>query len=145
MDKNLIILEYNEALGKWHYNMVQDNVPRMDPDTYEWVSIAYTEERKARVFTNMMDCKINRRKNAKKTPYTAPFMKREWKMFCYVYNSIIKTIDITDEEKELVSEKFDSAQALARLGHGAYIDMMEERGLEAAEIYDPLNFLDANF
>ena len=59
---NLIILEYKESIGQWHYNSVYNNEPKHELETDGWESIAYTEEKKARYFTYMIDCKNNRRK-----------------------------------------------------------------------------------
>jgi hypothetical protein len=145
MDKSLMILEYKESIGQWHYNMVYDHRPKNQPDAYGWASIAYTEERKARVFTYMMDCKMHQREREGLEPYTTEYVKKAWKLFCYAYNCIIKYIDITEEYKKFVSEKFDDTKALARLGHAAFSDVKEDDELESAEVYNPLDFTDANF
>ena len=145
MDKNLMILEYKESKGQWHYNMVKNHQPKSQPDTYGWASIAFTEERKARAFTYMMDCKMHQREREGLEPYPTEYIQKEWKLFCYVYNTIIKTIEITDDDKKLVAEKFDDTKSLARLGHAGFSDVMEDLELEPAEYYDPLDFMDANF
>ena len=145
MDKDLMILEYKESKGQWHYNMVRNNVPKNEPDSYGWASIAFTEERKARVFTYMMDCKMHQREREGLEPYSTEYIKKEWKLFCYVYNTIIKTIEITDEDKTIVADNFDDTKALARLGHAGFSDLMEDFELEPAEYYDPMDFVDANF
>ena len=145
MDKNLMILEYKESKGQWHYNMVRDHKPQNQPDSYGWTSIAFTEERKARVFTYMMDCKMHQREREGLEPYPVEHIKKEWKLFCYVYNTIIKNIDITDEDKKLVAEQFDATKTLARLGHAGFSDVMEDYDLEPAENYNPLDFMEANF
>lgn len=59
--EGLMILEYNESKGHWHYNVINNGKTSDEPDTYGWESIALTEEDKARIFTNMMDCKLHRR------------------------------------------------------------------------------------
>lgn len=41
--ENLIILEYKESKGQWHYNSVNNHRPKEEPDTYGWESIAFTE------------------------------------------------------------------------------------------------------
>lgn len=59
--ERLIILEYKESKGHWHYNVINNERANDEPDTYGWESIALTEEDKARIFKNMMDCKLHRR------------------------------------------------------------------------------------
>jgi|P1105metagenome_2_1110788.scaffolds.fasta_scaffold08479_3 hypothetical protein len=145
MDKNLMILEYKESKGQWHYNMVRNNVPQSEPDSYGWASIAYTEERKARVFTYMMDCKMHQREREGLEPYKTEEIKKEWKLFCYVYNSIIRYIEITDEDKAIEEKYFDNTAALARLGHAAFSDVKEDRELDDAWEYDSLSLIDSNF
>ena len=143
--ENLIILEYKESKGHWHYNPVKDNRPKDVPDTYGWESIAYTEEEKARIFTYMMDCKLHRREAVKQSPYTADYIRKEWKLFCYMFNSIIQSFEITPELKEQVNKNFNDADALARLGHGGFSDLKEDKELPWAWEYDPLDFMDSNF
>jgi hypothetical protein len=145
MDRHFIILEYKESIGQWHYNMIWNNVPKSQPDSFGWDSIAYTEERKARVFTYMMDCKIHQRERDGLEPYKTEEIKKEWKLFCYVYNSIIKYIEITDEDKAMEEKYFDSTIALARLGHAAFSDVKEDRELDDAWEYETLSFKDSNF
>ena len=145
MDRHLIILEYKESIGQWKYNMVRNNVPNNEPDSYGWSSIAYTEERKARIFTYMMDCKMHQRERDGLEPYTTEYIKKEWKLFCYVYNSIIRYIEITDQDKALAEKYFDNTEALARLGHAAFSDVKEDRELDDAWDYDPLSLKDANY
>jgi hypothetical protein len=120
-------------------------VPKSQPDSFGWDSIAYTEERKARVFTFMMDCKIHQRERDGLEPYKTEEIKKEWKLFCYVYNSIIKNIEITDEDKAMEEKYFDSTIALARLGHAAFSDVKEDRELDDAWEYETLSFKDSNF
>ena len=145
MDRHLIILEYKESIGQWHYNMIWNNVPKSQPDSFGWDSIAYTEERKARVFTYMMDCKIHQRERDGLEPYKTEEIKKEWRLFCYVYNSIIKNIEITDEDKAMEEKYFDSTIALARLGHAAFSDVKDDRELDDAWEYETLSFKDSNF
>ena len=145
MDRHLMILEYKESIGQWHYNMIWNNVPKSQPDSFGRDSIAYTEERKARVFTYMMDCKIHQRERDGLEPYKTEEIKKEWKLFCYVYNSIIKYIEITDEDKAMEEKYFDSTIALARLGHAAFSDVKEDRELDDAWEYETLSFKDSNF
>ena len=145
MDKHLMILEYKESIGQWHYNMIWNNAPKSQPDTYGWDSIAYTEERKARVFTYMMDCKMHQRVREGLEPYKTEEIKKEWKLFCYVYNSIIRNIEISDEDKAMAEKYFDDTVALARLGHAAFSDVKEDYELDDAWEYDTLSFKDSNF
>lgn len=142
---NLIILEYKESKGQWHYNPVYNNEPKHELETDGWESIAYTEEKKARYFTYMIDCKNNRRKALKQSPYSADFIRKEWKHFCYVYNSIIKTLEITPDLNKIVSTYFDETEALARLGHSAFSDVKEDKELPWAWEYDPYSYKDSNF
>ena len=143
--KEMILLEYKESKGQWHYNPVNNHRPKDEPDTYGWESIAFTEEEKASVFTYMMDCKLHRRAALKQPPYTAEYIRKEWKLFCYMYNRIIKSLEITPELKEQVSENFNNIEALARLGHGGFSDVKEEKELPWAWEYDPFDYKDANF
>ena len=142
---NLIILEYKESKGQWHYNPVNNRRPKEEPDTYGWESIAYTEEEKASIFTYMMDCKLHRQEATKQPPYTAEYIRKEWKLFCYMFNSIIKSYKVTPEMKELVDKNFNDVEALARLGHGGFADEKEDKELPWAWEYDPLDFVDSNF
>ena len=75
--EKLIILEYKESKGQWHYNSVNNFRLKEEPDTYGWESIAFTEEEKASIFTYMMDCKLHRREALKQPPYTAEYIRKE--------------------------------------------------------------------
>lgn len=143
--KEMILLEYKESKGQWHDIPVENHRPKDEPNTNGWESIALTEEEKANVFTYMMDCKLQRREALKQLPYTTEYIKKEWKLFCYMYNSIIKSLEITPELKEKVSKNFNDVDALARLGHGSFSDVKEDKGLPWAWEYDPFDYKDANF
>ena len=67
------------------------------------------------------------------------------KHFCYIFNRIIKSYNVTPEMKELVDKNFDNVEALARLGHGSFVEEKEDKELSWAWEYDPLNFKDSNF
>ena len=142
--ENLIILEYKQKNGKFHHNMVHNNIPQTSPDTDEWESIAYTEKGKARIFCRMMESKLQRRKSLNLSPYTTEQIRKEWKLFCYAFNSIIAHIEITQEKKEFILEHFDDTESLARLGHGSFSEE-KENGLPWAWEYDPLNIIESNF
>lgn len=142
---NTILLEYKQTKGQWHFNMVIDGKPHDQSGVYDWDIIAYTTEDKARIFTNMMDCKLHKREHQNLTPYTTEHIRKEWKLFCYVFNEIVQTIEITPELKAMVNVKYNSATALARLGNGHFSDLKEDEELDWAWEYDPLNFLDSNF
>lgn len=143
--ENLIVLEYKEKKGHWHYNMVRNGKADTEPDTFDWETIALTDEYKARIFTSMMDCKLHRREAVNKPPYTAEYIKKEWKLFCYVYNSILKNnIHMLISPKTL-EQNFNDVHALARLGNGHFSDVKEEMGLSWAWEYDPFDYVDANF
>lgn len=143
--ENLLLLEYKEKTGQFHHNMVNNSGPGFQPDTYGWESIAYTDEDKARLFCNIMDCKLHRREALKQPPYTAEYIRKEWKHFCYVYNYIISEITIQPELKEFVKKNFNNTEALARLGNGHFSDIKEDKMLPWAWEYDPRSFKDSNF
>lgn len=143
---NRILLEYKEKRGQFHYNYIeQGNRPNTQPDTYGWESIAFTDECKADVFINYMNCKLHRREALKLSPYTAEQIRKEWKHFCFIYNSIIKDIEITPGLKEFVSRNFDDTKALARLGNGHFADIKANEDLDWAWEYDPYSYTDSNF
>jgi len=143
--KEMILLEYNETKGLWNDNPIENHRPKDEPATYGWEPIAFTEEDKASVFTYMMDCKLHRREALKQPPYTTEYIRKEWKLFCYMYNSIIKSLEITPELKENVDKNFNDVDALARLGHGNFSDVKEDKELPWAWEYNPLDYKDANF
>ena len=143
--ENLIILEYKESKGQWHYNSVNNHRPKEEPDTYGWESIAFTEEKKASIFTYIMDCKLHRREATKQPPYTAEYIRKEWKLFLYMFNRIIKSYEVTPEMKNMIDKNFNDVESLARLGHGGFSDEKEDKGLPWAWEYDPLDFMDSNF
>lgn len=143
--ENKILLEYKEKSGQFHTNPVTEGKLFSQPNTDDWESIAFTDEDKASVFCNMMYCKLHRREALKQTLYSTEYIRKEWKHFCYVYNSIIQYIDITPELKEMVAQNFDDAKALARLGNGHFADIKTDMDLDWAWEYDPLNYVDSNF
>ncbi len=55
----LMLLEYKD--GQFHHNMVRDRRPQWEPNTNGWETIALTDEDKAGVFGNIMECKLHRR------------------------------------------------------------------------------------
>lgn len=145
MSKDLILLEYNEERGSWHYNPVHNNIPHQKPESYGWQSIAFTFEDKASIFTLMMDCKLHAREAAKQRPFKTEYIRREWKLFCFMYNEIISRLDsIPDTEKGFVKNNYDNPHVLAKLGHGSFSDIKENEELEPAWEYDPYNFIDSN-
>ena len=123
----LIILEYKEATGQFHYNPMNNGIPHDKPGTYGWEPIAFVEQPKASLFCDMIDCKLHRRKALKQAPYSAEYVKKEWKMFCYVFNH------------------FYSSRALARLGNAHQADLKEDEQLDWAWEYDPYSYKDSNF
>lgn len=139
-----VLLEYKAEYGQWHCNIVDNGTPHHAPNTNGWDAIAYTTDEKARVFTNMMDCKLHRRAAKELSPYTTEHVKKEWKLFCYIFNDIIRNVKISPEYKELVEEKYDSAVALARLGNSHFSDLKADEELDWAWEYDPMSFLDSN-
>ena len=58
---------------------------------------------------------------------------------------VIKNINVTPELKKEVSDRFDATRLLARLGHRAFSYLVEDEDLDPAEVYDPLNYGDANY
>lgn len=141
----LMLLEYKEKKGQFHYNMVKDHRPQTEADTYGWETIAFTYEAKARVFSTIMDCKLHRREALKQPPYTAEYMRKEWKHFCFVYNYIVSKMEIAEGEKEYIGKHFIAADALAKLGNGHFSDIREDKELSWAWEYDPFNFEESNF
>lgn len=142
---NLLLLEYKEKKGQFHHNMVNDHHPQTEPDTYGWETIALTNEEKAILFCNIMNCKLHRREIAKQPPYTTDYIKKEWKFFSYVYNYMIAYAENVPEKKRFIQEHFDQTEALARLSNGHFSDIKEEKELPCAWEYDPFDFKDANF
>ena len=145
LNDTLFLLEYNEKEGRWHYNGFIGDKPTLEPDRNGWAPIAITRDKKAQAFTYMMDCELHRREAAGFSPYQAEHIKKEWKQFCYVYNFFVKHLSVTSAEKELVNKFFNSAEALARLGHGGFSDVKEDKDLGWAWEYNPLDFRDSNF
>lgn len=141
----LMLLEYKEKTGQFHHNMVIDRKLQWEPNTYGWETIAYTYEDKAMIFENVMDCKLHRREALKQPPYTAEFIRKEWKHYCYAYNCIVSAIEITPEQKKFIQEHFNVAEALARLGNGHFSDLKTNKELPWAWEYDPHNLIDSNF
>lgn len=141
----LMLLEYKEKKGQFHYNMVIDHRVQDEPNTFGWETIALTYEDKARVFCNIMDCKLHRREALKQPPYTAEYIRKEWKHFCYVYNHIASKMKIETGEKEYIEKHFIEEEALARLGNGHFSDIKEDKELPWAWEYEPTDFNDSNF
>ncbi len=145
MKRKNMILEYNEKESQWHYNMVYDNRPFDQPDFGDWSSIAFTDEDKARVFTYMMECKMCNRERQGLPHYTTEEMRTAWKMYCFVYNSIIKNLQVTPDHKEEIKHYFDGAKNLAQLGHDSFADIVEDEHLGPASDYNPLKYMEANY
>ena len=141
----LMLLEYKEKKGSFHFNMVKDHRPQTEPNTYDWETIAFTYESKANVFCNIMYCKLHRREALKQPPYTAEYIRKEWKHFSFVYNFIVSKMEIPTGEKEYIEKHFDETDALARLGNGHFSDVKDDKELSWAWEYDPFDFKDANF
>ena len=141
----LMLLEYKETKGEFHFNMVDERRPQSEPNTYGWETIAFTYEEKADVFCNIMYCKLHRREALKQPPYTAEYIRKEWKHFCYVYNFIVCKMKIARGEKEYIEKHFNETDALARLGNGHFSDIKDDKELPWAWEYDPHNFNDSNF
>ena len=72
----LIILEYKEATGQFHFNPMNNGIPHDKPGTFGWEPIAYVESPKASLFCDMIDCKLHRRKALKQAPYSAEYVIR---------------------------------------------------------------------
>lgn len=142
---NKILLEYKEKTGQFHYNVVEKHRPETQPNTYGWESIAFTEEEKATIFCDMLYCKLHRREALKLPPYTAEHIRKEWKQFCFIFNSIIKNFDITPELKEMVSMNFDETKTLARLGNGHFAEIKAEEELDWAWEYNPHSYNESNY
>ena len=140
---DLMLLEYKD--GQFHHNMVRDRRPQWEPNTNGWETIALTDEDKAGVFGNIMECKLHRREALKQPPYTTEYIRKEWKLFCYAYNYIVGVIEIAPEQKEFIQKHFNEPEALARLGNGHFSEIKENEELPWAWEYDPLNFIDSNF
>ena len=145
LNDTLYLLEYNQKKGIWHYNRIEGEKPREKTDTNGFAPIAITRDRKASIFTFIMDCKLHKREAVGLLPYKTEHVKKEWKQFCYVYNFIIMHLEVTDFEKEMVQKFFDPAESLARLGHGGFSDVKEDKDLPWAWEYNPLDFKDSNF
>ena len=88
---------------------------------------------------------MHRRETAKQPPYTTDYVKKEWKLFCYVYNYMIAYVENVPEKKRFIQEHFNKTEALARLGNGHFSDIKEDKELLWAWEYDPFDFNDANF
>jgi len=142
---SLMLLEYKEETGQFHHNMVRNNRPQSEPDTYGWETIALTDEDKAGLFCNIIDCKLHRRTALKQPPYKADYIKKEWKHFCYIYNYIIGYIDVSPEMKNMIKENFNEPETLAKLGNAHFSELKEDNELPWAWEYDPFNFKDSNF
>ena len=138
-----MLLEYKESKGRWHYNMVVNHRAQSEPDTFGWASIALTQERKASIFTYMMDCKIHERERDGVAYFTVEEIKKEWKLFDYMYNSILNLIG-SELPDGMFKSHFNSADALARLGHEAFSDVKVDKELPDAWQYNPLDFADSN-
>ena len=54
-------------------------------------------------------------------------------------------MEVTPELKEKVNKNFNDVDALARLGHGSFSDVKEDKELPWAWEYDPFDYKDANF
>ena len=141
----LMLLEYKEEAGQFHHNMVRERRPQWEPNTNGWETIALTDEDKAGLFEDVIDCKLHRREKLNQPPYTTEYIRKEWKHFCYVFNSIICSLDLFKDQKEFVEKHFDGRKALARLGNGHFSDLKEENELSWAWEYDPHNLIDSNF
>ena len=141
----LIILEYKEATGQFHYNAVDNGRPSDKPGTYGWEPVAYVEQRKASLFCDMIDCKLHRCKALKQAPYSIDYIRKEWKLFCYVYNYMAANVEFNPEHREFIREHFYSARALARLGNAHQADLKEAEELDWAWEYNPLDYVDSNF
>ena len=142
---DLMLLEYKEKTGQFHHNMVRDRRAQWEPNTNGWETIAYTDEDKAWVFGNIMECKLHRREALKQPPYTTEYIRKEWKLFCYAYNYIVGVIEIAPEQKEFIQKHFDERKALAQLGNGHFSEIKENEELPWAWEYDPHNFIESNF
>ena len=143
MNDDLLLLEYKESKGQWHYNMVVNKRLQMQPDTYGWASIALTHDRKANIFTYMMDCKIHQREREGAAYFTVEEVKKEWKLFGYMYNSILNQIRLELSDGKIKSH-FNNAEALARLGHESFSDVKADKDLSDAWDYNPFDFKDSN-
>ena len=142
MEHNLVLLEYKPSKGHWHLNTVDANmVAHNTPGTYGWESVALTTMEKAMAFTNMLDCKLQ----YEKEPYPIETIRKEWKLFCFTFNYIIKHINVDETMKKVIGERFDSARSLARLGHKSFSDLVQNEGLLPASEYNPLDFIESNF
>lgn len=145
MGRKNMILEYNEKESRWHYNMVYNNRPFDTPGFGDWAPVAYTDEGKARVFTYIMECKMFERERNGEPHYSLEEVKTAWKMFCFVYNNIIKNINVTPEMRQEVKTYFDGGKNLALLGHKSFSDIKEDENLGIASEYNPLRYLEANY
>ena len=77
---NKILLEYKETSGQFHDTYIEQGTrPNTQPNAEGWESIAFTDEGKANVFINYMNCKLHRREALKLSPYTAEQIRKEWK------------------------------------------------------------------
>ena len=115
----------------------------MQPDTYGWASIALTHDRKADIFTYVMDCKIHQREREGAAYFTVEEVKKEWKLFGYMYNSILNQIRLELSDGKIKSH-FNNAEALARLGHESFSDVKADKDLSDAWDYNPFDFKDSN-
>lgn len=141
----LIILEYKESKGQFHYNSVNNGIPHDKPGTFGWEPIAFVEQQKASLFCDMIDCKLHRRKALNQAPYSTEYIRKEWKMFCYMFNYLAANVELSPEHKEFIKEHFYSSRALARLGNAHQADIKEAEELDWAWEYNPLDYVDSNF
>lgn len=143
----MILLEYNaEQKGAFHWNRVRpDGRLSAQPNTFGWAPIAYTSEDKARIFCNAIDSKNHRRHHSKMSPYTAEHIRKEWKSFCFIFNSILSETENFSKESHELKEHFDSTRSLARLGNGHFSDDKEDNGYDWAWEYNPLNYYQSNY
>ncbi len=142
---SLVLLEYNEKDGNWHFNSVKDGHP-CDPPANNYEPVAYTTTNKAGLFCDMIDCRTCwKLDQGDKTPFTMDYIKREWKLFCYIFNSVVKSDDKFDERLlQLTEEVFDNTESLAKLGNKHFSDRKEDEHLPDAWDYNPKSFRDAN-